>query len=220
MAKGKETITSEPINVFGRLSFAKLDKPSAFEEGQPERWEATFLLDPASKQGLESAKAVIKAASDVAKGTWGFVPIALKRLATQVIPGAPAVDPKTKEDDIKLRFYHGDAKADANPETYSSYEGMLVVPSHNTVVKPRVVNRRGVTVAPGEEQWPYSGCYVMGRITIWGQDNKYAKALGVNLRGVQFDRDGEPFGASGDVPEAEFAALEDSGAPVESFDFE
>ena len=216
----KETVTSEPINIFGRLSFPKLDKPTPFEEGQDPRWEATTLLDPASKQGLESIKLVIQTASTVAKGTWGFVPIALKRLAHQIIPGAPAPDPKAKEDDIKLRFYLGDTKADANPETYSSYVGMLVVPAHNSAVKPRIVNRRGVTVAPGEDQWPYAGCYTMTRITIWGQDNKYAKALGVNLRGVQFDRDGEPFGASGDVPEAEFAALEDSGAPVESFDFE
>ncbi len=219
MAK-KETVTSDPINIFGRLSFPRLDTPAPFEEGQDPRWEATTLLDPASKLGLESIKLVIQTASAVAKGAWGFSPIALRRMAFQIIPGTPAPDPKAKEDDIKLRFYLGDTKADANPETYASYAGMLIVPAHNSVVKPRIVNRRGLTVAPGEDQWPYAGCYVMTRLTIWGQDNKFAKALGVNLRGVQFDRDGEPFGSGGDVPEKEFTALEDSGEPAESFDFD
>ena len=222
MAKGKEVITSDPINLFGRLSFLRLDTPKPFEEGQVPRWEGTVLLDPASKQGLESIKLLVKTADAVAKGTWGHTPIALKRLAHQVIPGYAAPDAKAKEDEIVLRFFQGDAKAEAQPETYASYAGMVVVAAHQyeNIMKPRIVSRRGITVVPGDEQWPYSGCYGVLRVTLWGQDNKYKKAIGVNLRGVQFDRDGEAFGAGGDVPEEEFQALEDSEVAAESFEFD
>ena len=44
----------------------------------------------------------------------------------------------------------------------------------------------------------YAGCYVNAVIGLWVQDNKYGKRVNCNLYGIQFYRDGEPFG-SGDV---------------------
>lgn len=40
----------------------------------------------------------------------------------------------------------------------------------------------------------YAGCYVNAIIELWGQDNQYGKRVNANLLGVQFVKDGEPFG--------------------------
>lgn len=42
----------------------------------------------------------------------------------------------------------------------------------------------------------YSGCYVNAIIGFWVQNNKYGKRVNANLYGVQFVKDGEPFGAA------------------------
>lgn len=205
MAKS-ESITSEKFKFHARAAFVRLDKPKQFNgEGDP-RWETTFLLDPADPKHLDGIKLIIKNAADIAKQAYGgVVPLALRQIAAKFIPGQAAPDPKTKDDGIEVAFYSGDKKE------YDGFEGMFVVPSHNAKMKPGVANRRGVTVAPGEEQYPYSGCFVIGSITLWAQDNSYGKRIGINLRGVQFDKDGEPFGTGDVVAEEEFEALEDGG---------
>jgi hypothetical protein len=212
MANSEISPTSEKIRFKARASFLKLDKPKAFEEGGDPRWEAAFLLNPADAKQLEGIKTVVKAMADISKQAYGVVPLALKTLAAQLIPGTPAVDPKTKDDGIEIACYNGDKK------DYDGYAGMFVIPSHNSKMKPAVANRKGVSVDPGEEQYPYSGCYVIGSITLWAQvgvtQKKYGKRIGVNLRGVQFDKDGDAFGAGDIAPDDEFDALEDEGAPA------
>jgi hypothetical protein len=212
MAKTEPSITSEKIRFKGRLSFLRLDKPKAFEEGQDPRWEATFLLDPASKEGVDGIKLVIKTAAALAKEAYGVVPLALKQIAAQFIPGQEAPDPKSKDDGIEVAFYSGDKKE------YDGYAGMFVIPSHNSKMKPAVANRRGVSVDVGEEQYPYSGAYGIGSITLWAMNNRYGKRIGVNLRGVQFDKDGEAFSQGDIAPEEEFEALEDAGSASEEED--
>ena len=214
MAAKKESTTTEKFKVSGRLSFPRLDKPKSFEEGQDPRWESTFLLDPASKEGLESIKLVIKQAATLGKTAYGFVPLELRKLAAQFVPGQAAPDPKSKDDGVEVAFYAGDRKE------YDGYEGMFVVPSHNAKLKPAVANRRGVSVEPGDDQYPYAGCYVLGSLTLWAMDNKYGKRILVNLRGVQFMKDGEAFSQGDIAAEDEFEALEDAAAAgdVESDD--
>jgi hypothetical protein len=207
----KETVTSEKIRLRGRAAFLKIDKPKPYEEGAVPRWEATILLDPASKVGLESIKLLFKTASDVAKKAYGVVPLALKVLAAQMIPGQTAPDIKTKDDGIELAFYNGDKKE------YDGYAGNLAVPGHEyeTRPKPAIANRKGVSVSPGEEQYPYSGCEAIMSVTLWCQDNKNGQRIGINFRGLQFVADGTPFAGGGEIsPEDEFDALEDEGAPA------
>lgn len=213
MAKGKEALTSDKIRFPARASFVRLDKPKAFEDGADPRWETTFLLDPASAKGLEGIKRVIKTSAELAKAAYGgIVPLALKQLAAQFIPDQAAPDPKTKDDGIEIAFYNGSKK------DYDGYDGMFVIPAHNSKLKPAVANRKGVSVDPGEEQFPYSGSYVLGSITLWAQDNKYGRRIGVNLRGVQFDKDGEAFSQGDIAPEEEFEALEDVGSEASDDD--
>src|SRR5579859_3442493 len=168
-APKKETVTSEKFRIRGRASFLKIDKPKPYEEGATPRWEATCLLDPASKHGQESIKLLVKQTAEVCKKAYdGVVPLALKKLAAQFIPGQKEPDPKTKDDGIKLAFYNGDTK------DYDGYEGKLAVPAHEYEdrPKPAIANRKGVSVSPGEEQYPYSGCEIVQSITLWCQDNK------------------------------------------------
>jgi len=206
MAK-KESITSEPIRIRGRQSFLRLIEPKPFDgKGEP-RWEATTLLDPADTLQLESIKLVIKTSAEVAKKAWGLVPLELRRITAVFVPGAPVPDIKTKPDGIEIAFYDGSSKE------YDGYEGMFVVPAHNSKLRPAVAGRNGKEVVPGDKQFPYSGCLGITSITIWAQDNQYAKRLGVNLRGVQFV-EGEPkypaFGQGAIAADEEFQALEDS----------
>ena len=70
-------------------------------------------------------------------------------------------------------------------------------------------------VQEGDQQAPYSGCYVYGSITLWLQNNSYGKKINANLRAVQFERDGEAFGMKPVNAEDEFEPLEgETAAPA------
>jgi hypothetical protein len=212
MAKS-ETPTSEPLSFFARGRFLRLDKPKPFEEGADPRYEATFILDPSDKRGAEGIALVLSTAAKMSKETYGVVPLRIKQLAAKFVPGAPQVDlnnPANKDDEIKIAFLDGDSEKFAD---YSGYKGMFVIPAHNSRLKPAVANRKGATVLPGEDQWPYDGANVIGRISVWLQvgktQAKYGKRVGVNLRGVQFHSDNQAFTADNIAAEDEFEALED-----------
>ena len=217
MAKEKksEAITSEKFRVQGRGSFLRLDKPRPYEEGAVPRWEATTMLDPADTKGLESIKLILKVSADIAKQKWGVVPRAIKVLASQFIPGQAAPGADVKDDKIELAFYSGTDKAETNPESYESYKGLFIVPAHEYEdrAKPAIASRKGVSVSPGDDQWPYSGCYILTSLTAWTYEGRGKRRIGLNLRGVQFVKDGEPFGGGGEhSAEEEFDALEDDEA--------
>lgn len=63
--------------------------------------------------------------------------------------------------------------------------------------RPTVINR-DKTPLSDDDNVIYAGCYVNAIIDFWVQNNKYGKRVNANLYGVQFVKDGEPFGA-GDV---------------------
>lgn len=123
----------------------------------------------------------------------------LKKEAMSLITGA-SLNPK----DFKLCFGKGDDKS------YDGYAGMIYVSASNSI-RTTVVNRRRETVGEGDPQAPYAGCYVIGRIALWLQNNQYGKRINANLRSVQFVRDGEAFGIQAPDAEQEFEPLEDEG---------
>lgn len=195
-----KALTSDVIKLIRvRGSFLRLYKPKAFEEGQEPRFEATFLLDPTAEAHKAQIAAVKAATSALVKAKWGEKP-----------PG------------LKLCF--GLADNDEKKARYDGYKGMWYIASANTT-RPGVVDRNRQPVAEGQKQTPYSGCYVNTNITLWTQDNKFAKAIRCNLRIVQFNEDGQAFGG-GAAPDAddEFEALGDapgakSSAPVDDSEF-
>lgn len=217
-ASKQETPTSEVVQFKARLRWLRLETPKPFEDGAKPRWEATFIIDPTDKLGLEGITRILTVAGNLAKAEYGVTPLAIKKLAGKFIPGAQKPDlndPKNAEDGIKVPFFDGDTKEQ------DSYKGMFILPAHNSKLKPRVVNPNAVTVQPGDPGYPYDGCYGKGSVTFWIQvgltQQKYGKRVGVNLRGVQFIADGEPF-SSDAVSEDEFQALEDA-APAASQDW-
>lgn len=207
MAKTKkETYTSEKIKLRGRGAFLKIEHPEPYEEGAEPRYESTVLLDPASKHGQESIKLLFATAKKTSEESYGVVARALKKLAVKFIPGSK-FDPETPDDGIKLAFFDGDTKE------YDGYAGMLAVPAHEYKSHAKkglmVANREGERIDPTDDEYPYSGAYIVQSVTLWGQDNKNGKRIGVNLRGVQFDKDGDAFGGGSSVGDDEFDALED-----------
>jgi hypothetical protein len=214
--KRTETPTSGPLKVYARMRFMRLDKPKPFDEGGDPRWEATGILDPTDPKGAEGIKLLLTTAAKLAKETYGVTPLAIKKLAAKFIPGTKPVDlndPANADDGIKIAFVDGDAD---KWKGYAGYQGMFIVPSHNAKMKPGVANRRGVTVQPGEPQYPYDGCYAIYAVSLWIQvgktEQKYGRRVGINLRGVQFAADGQGFSQDTITAEDEFQALEDAPA--------
>ena len=207
MAKN-DVITSDKLKATGRAAFLRLDKPKAFQEGQDPRFEGTCLIDPSTEQGKKDLKACLTEASKISKAKWGFVAKAIHQKAVDM-GFAKALPAGIKDDGIKFdALYSGDTKE------YDGYAGNWVLAMHNKN-KPGVVNRKGEPLEhPNEEQYPYSGCYARFSYTLWTQDNQFGKRIGVNLRGVQFVKDGQAFGAGTINPKDEFDALDEADAPT------
>lgn len=62
----------------------------------------------------------------------------------------------------------------------------------------------------------YAGCYVIGSIRLWVQNNGWGKRINAQLRAVQFVKDGDSFGAGPVDASQEFDAIEEDadGKPV------
>jgi hypothetical protein len=56
----------------------------------------------------------------------------------------------------------------------------------------------------------YAGCYCNVTVRLWVQNNKWGKSVNAELRGVQFVKDGESFGAAPVKAEDEFKPIADS----------
>lgn len=63
--------------------------------------------------------------------------------------------------------------------------------------RPTVIDKDKTPLVEDDGK-PYAGCYVNAIVDVWVQNNNYGKRVNGNLYGVQFFKDGEPFG-SGDV---------------------
>lgn len=162
--------TSDKIDLpFARLSFPRLTKAKAFEEGQEPRYEASFLLDP-THPGHKKVIAQIEAVGEqIAKEHWnGKVP-----------------------KDLKLCYGH-----DGNGKEYDGYDGMFVLSSAKKESDGRVtiVDANNNPVQPGDEGFPYAGCYVHATISLWtNQHDKGGKRIQANLRAIKFLKDGPAF---------------------------
>jgi hypothetical protein len=85
----------------------------------------------------------------------------------------------------------GAVKPGALKAKYDGFEGNMFV-SANSKTRPTVVDRQRspLTAADGKI---YAGCYVLGHVTLWAQDNKFGQRINAEVTGVQFLRDGDAF---------------------------
>ena len=81
---------------------------------------------------------------------------------------------------------------DGDDSDYDGYEGNWSLKAANGK-RPTVLNRDKTPLTEDDEVI-YAGCYVNLVIDFWVQNNKYGKRVNANLYGVQFVKDGEPFG--------------------------
>lgn len=169
-----------------RLAFPSLFEPSSFAGSDAKNYQAAFLIPP----DHPSVKEIEDACEVVAKEKWGAK--------------ADAMLKKLRAGD-KLAIHDGDTKAD-----YEGYGGNMFVNASNKT-KPTVRDLDGKTELEQADGRPYAGCYVVGFIEIWAQDNQYGQRINASLRGVQFYKDGDAFSGSPPAGDDEFESLEADG---------
>lgn len=97
---------------------------------------------------------------------------------------------------------------DGDEIEYDGYEGMWAVKASNN--KRFTVIDRDKTPLTEEDEKLYAGCYVNAIVEPWAQNNAYGKRVNANLLGIQFVKDGEPFGDGGTkVTEDDFDDIAD-----------
>lgn len=195
MAKSENSEVLHLNNV--RLSYLQLVTPTAFQEGQEKKFQATALLDVSDPDHQKIIKDVKRAARDLMNRAYGkdFKPAGLKGVC----------------------FGDGNKVTDDDGNVRDGYKDTFYV-RLNSKVRPGTANRRGQPVVEGDPQFPYSGAYGNVTCTLWAQNNQFGKRINGNLRAVQFVKDGEAFGAAPVNVEDEFEALEDNSPAEEGFD--
>ncbi len=100
---------------------------------------------------------------------------------------------------------------------YAGYEGMFWFRGSSTTRVPIVGPRKNAEgkftpVAEGDDFWPYAGCYVNVKVTMWAQDSYGRKGINGNLLALQFVKHGEAFGRPSSDPDEEFETLPEEAA--------
>jgi len=192
-----------------RLAFAQgLHKPNKGGSKDPTaalKYNCGLLIAPNDPQ-VQKIRAAMSAA---AKEKWGD-------------KAASEYNALMKMD--KLALHDGDTK----PE-YTGYPGMLYLnPSTPEDTPPTlIITINGVNCTLDTyrddkvqqvefqrllRQKFYGGAYVNASVQFWAQDNDFGKRINVQLRGLQFNSDGDSFGGGGSPASAdEFAAAAESG---------
>lgn len=171
-----------------RLSFPNLFKPVAFEPGAPERYDATYLVEP----GSENDKAIRAAIKSVATEKFG--------------KKAEAILGSIKGNTNKFCYLDGNLKE------YDGYEGMYYLACHRKAKDgpPYVCdeNRNQLSENAGK---PYAGCYVNATVDIYAQGDQYT-GIRAGIVGVQFAGDGDAFGGTSKGSADDFDDLGNQGS--------
>ena len=173
--------------VDARLSFPALFEAKRYkgdDKGTP-KFSAMFSLDPDDPKQAKCLKTLKAEIARVAKTKW-----------------PDAVPPSVLFGKAKCCARDGDDND--NPQ----FHGLITVSASNTI-QPAVCDRDPRIAVTAQDDIIYAGCYVNATIGLWAQDNDYGKRINANLRGVQFVRDGERFGAAPAEAEEEFDNIED-----------
>lgn len=172
-----------------RLSFPQLVEPRSFQEGQPKKYSADFILDPSSDDWKKVMQSVMQAAQE----KWGDNAQAVLQMC---------------QSDRKLRcFGNGAEKLDKKSfKPYDGYEGKVYLSANNANM-PQMIEASGKAVDPANTmayqalaRKMYGGCYVNTAVKIWTQENAFGRGIRCELVALQFAKDGEPFGDG--VPDA------------------
>jgi hypothetical protein len=84
---------------------------------------------------------------------------------------------------------------EGSEKEYDGYSEENMYISASSSKRPTIVDRDKSQLAEDDRR-PYGGCYVNGIVRLWIQDNNFGKKVNAELMGIQFVKDGEPFGAA------------------------
>lgn len=157
-----------------RIAFPKLFTAEAVGKGDGKYYSAAFPIEP----GSANHKALDAAIAAVSKEKWGAKADAI--LGNIIEKG-------------DIGFKHKPAK-NATGEVYEGFEGMFTCNASLNEKKGRPLiidgQKNPLTERDGK---PYGGCYVNASVDVWAQDNANGKRVNVQLKGIQFARDGDAF---------------------------
>jgi len=154
-----------------RLSFPDIWKAKQVQKDSEPKFGAQFLLD--KKEHAELIKSVKQVLWKAAVDHFG------KDEAKKLYD----------KDKLHLCLHEGSDKE------YDGYDDSNMYISSSSSKRPLIVDRDKTPLAE-EDRRPYAGCYVNAIVRIWVQDNNFGKRVNAELMGVQFNRDGEAFGAA------------------------
>ncbi len=150
------------------LKNVRLSFPSLFTkstfEGNEGKFEATFLIPKSDKKTYKAIMAAIEECKSEAK---------LNRV---------------KDDMLCIK----DGDEIFEDKEYDGYEDHWAIKAGNTK-RPLLIDNDKSQLEESDNRL-YAGCYVNAQISPWAQDNKFGKRINANLLGVQFVKDGDPFG--------------------------
>ena len=96
---------------------------------------------------------------------------------------------------------------DGDTIDYDVYAGCMSIKAANNK-RPMVIDRDKSPLTEDDNKI-YAGCYVNAVIEFWFQNNGFGKRVNANLLGVQFFKDGEPFGDNAVASADDFDAFGD-----------
>lgn len=164
-----------------RFSYVKLIEPSELSG----KFEANVLIPKSDKETYEKMLKAIDAAKEIAKAKkWGG-----------------KIPPKLKSEGLQ----DGDEKYTKDGEQDPNYAGHWYVQARSKEA-PYTCDKNNVRIEPKEI---YSGCYGIASIVFFGYEWQGSKGIGVDLRGIQFLRDGEPLGGGGGNAANDFEEFDD-----------
>lgn len=96
---------------------------------------------------------------------------------------------------------------DGDDVEYEGYAGSMSLKASNNK-RPMVIDRDKSPLTEDDNRI-YAGCYVNAIIELWAQNNSWGKRINANLLGVQFAKDGDPFGDGITATPDDFDIIED-----------
>jgi hypothetical protein len=154
-----------------RLSFPDIWEPKSVKGSEP-KYAAHFLID--KKEHADLIKIIRGKIWGVAKEHWG--------------------EEKGKKICQSKKFekclHDGSEKEDL-----AGYSDEIMYLTASSPRRPLVIDRDRSPLTKDDRR-PYGGCYVNAIVRFWVQDNNFGQRVNAELMGVQFFKDGEPFGAA------------------------
>jgi len=183
--------------VGARLAFPVLFNPEQFQGQGEEMYSCNLLVGPkknvevfvgeprdggglvyTKKMGLYDA--LEKVGQDKWKDKW------------------PAVKKASEAKDLNC-LHDGDTKAD-----YAGFAGQWFLSCRSKAeARPKVVDVNGSPLTARDGR-VYAGCYVIGLVELWAQENEFGKRINAQVRGIQFLRDGDAFSGAAPASDDEF----------------